>query len=88
MSLEEHGLVIGNLGKVTVCQEDGSVVDILDNSDASLCEKGEYAIRFHSDYVLALSCLNEDSPCITNQMASVLDERYHTHVTVVLKLSF
>jgi len=70
--LEEHCLVIGNLGKVTVCLEDDNVVEYPSGSDASLCKKGEYAIRFHSDYVLVLSCLNEDSPCITNQMASVL----------------
>lgn len=72
ISLEENGLVIGNLGKVTVCLEDGNVVEYPSGSDGLLCEKGEYAIRFHSDYVLALSCLNEDLPCITNQMASVL----------------
>lgn len=54
--LEKEGYVIGDLGSVTV-SSDGSA---------------KVMINMHSPYVLALSCLGEDLPCITNQMLSVI----------------
>ncbi len=67
--LEKEGYVIGDLGSVTV-SSDGSSVGYPQAFGG--CVSGEVMINMHAPYVLALSCLGEDLPCITHQMASVI----------------
>lgn len=67
--LEKEGYVIGELGAVTMCT-DGEVMGY--PQAVGGCVSGEVMINMHSPYVMALSCLGEDLPCITLQMLSVI----------------
>lgn len=67
--IEKEGYVIGELGAVTICT-DGEVVGY--PQAVGGCVSGEVMINMHSPYVMALSCLGEDLPCITHQMLSVI----------------